>query len=108
MRRGHQPGAPTFLNVIVPPRVTMLGVNGYAPSASVGGGRLLVPPPGLRSPWPAALPGPAPAVLAPPIGVESTPPLPGGFPPAAEEPPPISELLQATALSMPSTQATKR
>src|SRR5215510_9923676 len=60
MRRGHQPGAPTFVNVIVPPRVTVEGANGYAPSAS--------PDPDSPAPPPGSLvvsPAFAPTLLLP-------------------------------------------
>src|SRR5690349_18522107 len=67
MRRGHQPAAPTFVKLIVPPRVTVDGVNGYGPSAPER--------PAVAPPLPAA-----PAPPTPPTPAE--PPRSGPVPPA--------------------------
>src|SRR6185369_2523564 len=104
MRRGHQPGAPTFLNVIVPPRVTVLGVNGYAPSAPVALGRPFEPPRSVASPIPAALPWPTLPVLVPPVVVEVSPPVLGECP-ALPGVPFFSELPQASTPSAPNARA---
>src|SRR5688572_14655885 len=78
MRRGQKPGAPTLVKVIVPPRVTVDGVKGNAPSASPGGGGSDLPPvAGLTSP-------------ADPPATALRPPVAGALPPLTEARPPVS------------------
>src|SRR5690242_1847346 len=87
MRRGHQPGAPMFVNVIVPPRVGVLGSGTWGPSPPPAPVALLDGPP----PAPVALldrPPPAPVAL-----LDGPPPAPVALvdgPPLARPPPPPS------------------
>jgi len=63
MRRGQNPGAPTFVKVIVPPSVGVDGSTGYSPSPppSVGGGGVEAP----GEPLPLEAPGDSCAPPAP-------------------------------------------
>src|SRR5687767_14604007 len=89
MRRGHQPGAPTFVNVIVPPRVTVEGATGYAPSSpAVPAVPPLVAP---SPPSPRTPPVPLDPLVVPPLPAALAPPV---VPPAADGSLPVCSALE--------------
>src|SRR6187402_2563700 len=98
MRLGHQPSFPTFVNVIVPPRVTGESSKGCAPSGSDASAPVPAVPRAPPVPFVSlALPLP----LTPPSFAELFPPPPTVAAPPPEPLPPVFGAVDVCALASP-------